>query len=161
MEMPKPAPAHEKLHAMIGTWTGQETMHPSPWDPEGCTATGLIEARLALDGMFVISDYREERQGKLAFRGHGVYGWDEKRGEYTMYWFDSMGSTPAGPARGKWAGDTLTFEARSALGFSRYVYRFEGDGRYAFEILMSDDGESYRPWLESSWVRQLAAEAGA
>ena len=99
MEMPKPTPQHQRLRGLVGSWKGDEKMHPSPWDPKGGTAKGFFESRLDLDGMFVISEYRQERDGKVTYRGYGVFGWDSKQNAYTMYWFDSMGTDPGGPAR--------------------------------------------------------------
>jgi hypothetical protein len=153
MEMPKATANHEKLRALAGSWTGEETMLPSPWDPKGGMAKGFIDGRVDLEGMWVITDYRQERDGKVTYRGHGVFGWDGKANAYTMYWFDSMGSDPGGAAHGKWEGDTLTFEMKGAMGHSRYTYRFEGDGRYAFSIAMSQDGTTWKPWIESNWIR--------
>jgi hypothetical protein len=40
------------------------------------------------------------------------------------------------------------------MGLSRYDYRFEGDGRYAFAISRSRDGQSWTRWLDSVWVRR-------
>ncbi len=154
MEMPKPTPQHEKLRALVGSWTGDETMQPSPWDAQGGTAKAFLEARFELDGMFVVTDHRQERDGKVTYRGHGVFGWDAKQSVYTMYWFDSMGMDPGGPARGKWEGNTLLFEMKHAMGHSRYEYRFESESRYAFAIAMSQDGTTWKPWLDSVLVRQ-------
>jgi len=154
MEIPKPGSQHERLRALVGSWKGDEKMYPSPWDSQGGTAKGFTEARLDLDGMFVIADYRQERDGKVTYRGHGVFGWDGKLSVYTMYWFDSLGMDPGGPARGTWEGNTLRFEMQTPMGRSRYEYAFEGHGRYAFSISMSEDGKSWKPWLESIWVRK-------
>jgi hypothetical protein len=76
MEMPTPDEHHEKLSVLAGSWVGEETMYPSPWDPAGGGARGFIEARMDLHGMFLVSDYRQERGGAVTYRGHGVYGWD-------------------------------------------------------------------------------------
>src|SRR5262245_6855995 len=88
MEMPKPTPHHEKLKVLVGTWSGDETMKPSPWDAKGGSAKAVSETRLDLDGFFLISDYRQERDGRVTYRGHGVFGLDAKTNEYTMNWFD-------------------------------------------------------------------------
>ena len=154
MEMPKPTANHAKLNALVGAWTGDETLHPSPWDAKGGRARAFFDARSDLDGMFVISEYRQERDGKVTYRGHGVFGWDDKQSVYTMYWFDSMGFDPGGPARGKWEGNSLMFEMQTPMGYSRYEYRFAADGSYAFDISMSQDGKSWKLWLESNWVRR-------
>lgn len=60
-EMPRPTPHHETLRALAGTWTGDERLHPSPWDPKGGSATGHVEARMALRDMFLVMDYRQVR----------------------------------------------------------------------------------------------------
>ena len=54
-EMPRPGPEHEKLAALCGQFTGDETMMPSPWSPEQQERTCTISARM-LESFFVISD---------------------------------------------------------------------------------------------------------
>lgn len=94
MEMPKPADAHRKLERVVGRWTGEEKLFPSPWDPKGGTASSRVENRLALDGFAIVQDYEQERNGKICFRGHGVLRWEAQQQCYEMYWFDSMGMPP-------------------------------------------------------------------
>lgn len=152
MGMPKPTEAHRKLtEAMAGRWKGEETMHPSPWAPEGGEAESRIDARVALDGFHVIADYVQIEGGVETFRGHGVYGWDAERERYTMYWFDSMGFDPGGPALGRFDENVLTFERASAQGKSRYVYTYR-DAGYDFRIESSPDGESWTTMLDSTYV---------
>lgn len=155
MEMPKPTIHHGKLEKLAGTWIGEEMMSPSPWDPKGGPARGVVDARMDIDGLYLIADYKQERDGKVSYRGHGVYGFDPKKSEYLMYWFDSMSTEQSTPARGMWEGNRLSFEMKSRTGgFSRYVYELQGEGRYTFQILMSKDGQTWTPWLESSWSRR-------
>ena len=45
MEMPTVTDSHKRLHRLAGSWLGQETMHPSPWDPKGGAATARVENR--------------------------------------------------------------------------------------------------------------------
>jgi len=153
MHMPKPGPGHEKLSIFAGAWEGPETMHASAFGP-GSTATGKIRARVDIDGFFVISDYVQENAGGVSYRGHGVYGYDPKTDEYTWYWVDSMGM-PAAVARGKWHGDTLTFESATSHGQGRYVYRFEGRDKHHFSIENSmDGGSSWIKFMDATYVRQ-------
>lgn len=153
MQMPQVRDEHRKLHALAGTWTGDEIVHPSPWDPKGGPARGRIEARVVLDGFFLASDYVEERDGRVCYRGHGVYGWDAAQGCYTMYWFDSMGDGPAAPLPGTWQGNVLRFERSSPMGLARYTYTFESADRYRFEIHHSADGERWAPFMEAVYLR--------
>jgi len=154
VQMPQVHDAHRKLEAMAGSWKGEETLSPSPWDPKGGTAVGRFISKLDLDGFALITDYVQERGGQTTYRGHGVFGWSEKDKAYTMHWFDSMGGDPSGPpALGTWAGNDLTFEHRTPMGLSRYVYHFEGDGRYTFRIDNSQDGKKWATFMEGKYMR--------
>src|SRR5215471_7657747 len=99
--IPHPSERHKKLEIFVGSWIGEEKLSPSPWGPGG-TAKGKTTARLDIDGLYVIADYVEEKDGKPVFRGHSIYGWDEQKKNYVWYWVDSMGMPPGQPARGKW-----------------------------------------------------------
>lgn len=154
METPRPSQEHRRLSAFAGTWIGEETIHPSPWDPWGGPAVGRTEARMDLDGFYLITDYVEERDGHVRFRGHGVYGWDPVGACYTMSWFDSMGLDGGIRAAGHWVGDTLTFERSQGEVTARYVYQLEGEGRYTFRIETSADGTTWRVFMEGTYVRQ-------
>src|SRR5262245_18868371 len=116
MEMPKPQDEHRRLKTLAGSWVGEETLYPSPWDPNGGPATSKFQAKTDMDGFFVVADYVEERGGQIAYRGHGVYGYDPQGTAFTMHWFDSMGSGTPAPARGQWDGNRLSFEATSPMG---------------------------------------------
>ncbi len=154
MEMPKAGENHRKLEALAGTWTGDETIMPSPWDPNGGPAKGVFENRLDLDGLFLINDYVETRNGKVTLRGHGVYGFDDNARCYTMYWFDSMGGGGhAILARGKWEGNTLTFEHKTPMAHTRYIYEV-GDGVFDFRIDNSKDGSEWTTFMDGHYVRK-------
>jgi len=153
MEMPKPNTAHAKLEALAGEWEGTETMHPSPWRPEGGTAVGHFQARLGLDGFHLITDYQQLVDGKVTFTGHGVYGWDGKRERYTMYWFDSMGSDPGGAVLGNWEGDTLRFQGTSDMGHHRYTYWIGAPDHYRFRIENSRDGATWTRMMDGEYRR--------
>ncbi len=153
MEMPKVTKNHEKLYVFAGEWVGEETIHPSPLGPGG-PAKGSLEARVDIDGFYVISDYVQEMGGAVTYRGHGVYGFDGSTGEYTWYWVDSMGM-PSVPSRGRWEGDTLTFESEHPGGKGRYVYRFEGQTKHHFHIENSfDGGKTWVRFMEAVYTRR-------
>jgi len=85
MEMPQPTAAHHRLEKLVGRWSGEERIHPSPFDPAGGIAVARAENRLALDGFAVVQDYEQERNGKISFRGHGVLRWEAHQQCYEMY----------------------------------------------------------------------------
>jgi hypothetical protein len=154
MEMPRPGAAHLRLHELVGTWIGEETMHPSPWSPAGSKARGRVVAEMQLGGFFLVSRYEQYVGDQRSFEGHGVYGWDPQRKLYTMHWFDTMGNDPGGPARGTWNGALLAFENETPMGRGRYAYEILGPGRYRFQMAMSPDGQSWTPIMDALYVRQ-------
>jgi hypothetical protein len=153
MEMPKPTAAHKKLEKLVGTWVGEEKMHPSPWAPKGGIATGHIENRSALDGFVVIQDYVQERDGQVTFRGHGVFTWDAPRESYVLTWWDSMGMPP-NEFRGTFEGDSFILTAQNPMGSNRTTFDFSGEGTYSFKMEISQDGEKWMTFMEGSYTRK-------
>ena len=153
MEMPRPTEAHRRLEKLVGFWSGEEIMHPSPWDPAGGTAIGRNENRLALDGLAAIGDYEQERNGIITFRGHAVYTYNAPEQCYVCHWFDSMGMPP-NVFRGTFEGDVLTMTCRDAQGHARLTYDFSEGGRILSVMEMSQDGETWSAMMEGSYVRQ-------
>src|SRR5215210_4682233 len=58
---PGPGAAHERLAALEGDWMGEEVLAPSPWDPEGGAARGRYRFGTAIDGLYLLGDYQQER----------------------------------------------------------------------------------------------------
>ena len=153
MEMPKPTEHHRKYEAFVGTWTGEDKLHPTPWSPQPGEATSRSTYRLDLDGFFLICDHEQTRDGKIAYRGHGVFGYDARQGKHTMHWFDVMGGNTGAPAVGSWERGKVSFEHSHHMGHSRYTYEFENDGMFTLRIAMSQDGESWMPFLDGTYKR--------
>jgi hypothetical protein len=153
MDMPKPGPEHALLARLAGEWEGDEQLEPSPWGPGGM-ARGHGVYRLVTDGMALTQDYTETKDSGVAFRGHGVFTIDPQTREVLWWWFDSMGFPPDGPARGTWAGDTLTLTKSSPRGDARYVYRWMGD-RYEFTIENRFPGQAdYALFMRGGYARK-------
>ena len=148
--MPQPGPEHEVLQKMVGDWVSEETMHPSPWCPEPSSTKGRSVTRM-FEGFFAVTDYEQEKDGEVSFRGHGVYGWDPATREYVMYWVDSLGGA-GGVARGTYEDGVLTFRNSSPMGENRYRYTL-GDGEMQFQIATSRDGTTWRPMMDSVYRR--------
>ena len=67
MEMPKPSPGHVLLEKLVGSWEGEETMHPTQWDPVGGVAIGRNRQQMSLRGFALITDYEQERDGTVVY----------------------------------------------------------------------------------------------
>lgn len=150
-DMPRPGPEHAKLARFAGTWRGEEIMHPSAWAPEGKRTTGLLESRLDLGGFFLLTDYEQRTGDEVTFRAHGVYGVHSTTGRTTFYWFDTMGGDFGAPATGTWDGDVLTFESQNPYGHGRFVYAFQDDDTYTFEMAFSPDGKDWQRLMEATY----------
>src|ERR1700733_245432 len=104
-----PSSGHEnknRLGEFVGEWIGDETVAPGSGFTRGGQAKGRSSARMALGGTVLLTDYVEERDGKVILEGHGVYAW-EAQDVYRMYWFDTSGPAPDAPIEGRWVDDTL------------------------------------------------------
>ena len=152
-EMPKPTEDHKRLHAMAGTWKSDETLYPSPWDPNQRKAQGRAECRIALDGLVVVTDYEQLKDGKAGYRGHGVFGFDAQKRQPYMQWADNMMPIAAATVWGSWEANVLTFEMSGPQGMNRYVYAFEKDGSYTFSIQWSKDGGSWQKFMDGRFAR--------
>jgi len=153
MEMPKPGEPHRQLQKLVGSWSGEERLHPSPWDPSGGTAVGRVENRAALDGFVVVQDYEQERNGKIGFRGHGVFRWDAARQRHVFHWFDSMGMPP-NEYVGQFQGDVLTLSYQGPQGHSRAVFDMSEPGRYLFRMDFSPDGSKWQTFMEGKYSKR-------
>ena len=152
--MPKPGAEHQKLAALAGRWSGEEKLESSPWDPKPGTAMGHLETRVALGGFYVISDYRQERDGQPTYEGHGVYAYDPQERVFTMAWADSM-SPVVGIAKGRWEGNTLTFQNQTPMGgHARYTYVFEGPERITFRLEHTQEGQDFQLFMEGRYRKR-------
>jgi hypothetical protein len=153
MEMPKPHDAHAKLQRLVGEWTGDEHMHPSPWDPKGGMAIGRVHNRLALDGFAVLQDYEQERNGNVTYRGHGVFTWDQAEKVYLLYWFDSIGS-PLNTFKGSFTDRVLTLVSTGPQGQVRATFDFTKEGSYSYRMDVSPDGSAWSIFVEATYTRK-------
>jgi hypothetical protein len=153
MDMPKIGEAQRQLERLVGSWEGKETLHPSPWDPAGGTAVGRVVNRLALDGFAVIQEYEQERNGKVNFRGHGIFRWDDASRSYVLYWFDSFGMPP-GAFHGGFKDGVLTLTDKGSQGQHRAVFDLSDPGKYRFRMEVSPDGGQWQPVMEGSYTKR-------
>lgn len=159
MHMPKPTKFHKKLEALVGNWTGDEVMYPSPMNPEGSMTTGTYTSRWVTDGFAVIQEYEQKTDGDVTFSGHGVFTYDPNEKCYLWYWFDSMGSVPATGTKGQWSGNKFVWHSESPMGHARYTHAFLRGGVCAFMIEYSEDGKKWALMMEGHYSKVGAAKS--
>jgi hypothetical protein len=161
MEMPRPGEAHARLAALVGEWTGPETMHPAPWDPTGGPATGRLVNTSILDGFAVMQQYAQNRGGAESFKGHGVFWYDQAAGEYVMTWWDSVAGGGS-HFRGRFEGDRLVLVSEMPQGgLCRSTFDTGRPGHYSFLMEISSDGEQWMTAMEGVYERRVGSRGPA
>ena len=148
MEQPKPTAEHKKLEKLEGKWVGEEMIQGSPHTTEP-KARGTFDFRMDLGGLFALVDYVEKSGSKTLMAGHGVIGWDAKKKNYTLHWFDTFGSPPGAPGTGQWENDTLKFHQE---GSGNTIFEL-ADGGLIFKIEMPVEGKGFKPIVEGKYRR--------
>lgn len=154
MEMPTVSESQTKLAALFsGVWRGEETLHPSQWDPKGGPAFGTWVVHPSLDGFALVVDYTEERDGKIVYRGHGIHTWSQQDNCFYAYWFDNIGIPPKAPSKAKLDGNRYSYGEPGSG--QRMTYSWT-DGRFEFRIDTSHDGgTTWKPMHEGRYSRVL------
>ena len=137
------------LTDLAGTWTGAETLSPSPWSPGG-TARGRHTFTPALDGTALLHDYTQERDGAVTLSGHGVWLADAD-GSLAWFWFDSYGFVPPGPARG---ATPAAMEKTTPRGTQRARFDVVDSDTLAHAITVRlADARDFAPVAEARYAR--------
>jgi hypothetical protein len=152
MDLPKPGPEQKSLERLAGEWVGEETLHPSPFDPNGGKATSRVRNVMAVGGFALVQDYAQSRGPGVHFEGHGVFRWDGPAGEYSLAWIDSTGFPPS-EFRGKFAGEVLTMVSKNMMGQTRATWTLQGTTGYEYRMDVSPDGQAWAPFLEGTYRR--------
>lgn len=140
---------HHALHRLAGTWRGEERIAPSPWDPAGATATAEVRNRVALDGLVVVQEYDQSREGRVVFQGHGVFSVNGT--EVVLDWWDNWSATPR-QFRGATEGETMVLVSRDPKGMARATWTL-GDGSYGYQLEVSQDGIEWYRYIEAEYSR--------
>lgn len=143
------SPLHHALNRLAGTWRGEERIAPSPWDPSGATATAEVRNRAALDGLVVVQEYDQSREGVVVFQGHGVFSVSEP--EVVLDWWDNWSAAPR-QFRGRVEGEVMTLLSRDPKGPARATWEFV-PGAYRYTLEVSQDGNSWYRYMEAEYRR--------
>jgi Protein of unknown function (DUF1579) len=84
-----PSPEHKILAVQEGVWDAEILLIMPGQDPKDATKSKGVETNRLLAGKWLISDFKGEFFGS-PFEGHGVNGYDAKKGKYVGTWVDSM-----------------------------------------------------------------------
>jgi len=105
-QKPAPGPERAKLAFLVGTFTTETHVMPSPMSPNGGVGNGTSVATWGLDSMFLMIGEHSVNQVFGNYKGHGLLGFDRRDGKYVLSMFNNFGDSPQ--YRGNFNGDTLT-----------------------------------------------------
>ena len=127
-QLPPPPPELAVFQKDVGTWDAEVEIRPAPGAPAQLSR-GVAVSKLIAGGRWLITDFKNETSG---FEGHGVYGWDAGRKQYTGVWVDPARSSLV-VANGTWdaAKRTLTFSAEAKFGERTIQWREVTESRDA------------------------------
>jgi hypothetical protein len=134
------SPERARFTRFVGDWTGDEHVGESDFGGP-CTALVRFRFRTVADGAFLAVDYVED--GGPGVIGHGVIGFDEKRGVYTLHWFDNSGVPPSAVGIAPVDGDELAFEANYGSHLGRTLF-IAGDSELRFRVEMQKPDQPWR-----------------
>src|SRR5262249_147243 len=120
---------------------------------QGATATAKVKNTLAVDGFIVVQDYERSSDGKVSFRGHGIFTWNDAKKCNELVWTDSMDAGALQVLAGQWKGDVLELMNEGPQGRARCTFDVSGGG-YKFTMSMSQDGKSWTPIFEGKYARK-------
>jgi hypothetical protein len=140
---------HRALHGLAGDWAGEERISPSPWDPTGAVAQGTVRNEVALDGLVVIQQYDQAREGRVVFQGHGVFS--VNGAEAVLDWWDNWSATPR-QFRGGMAGNALVLVSRDPKGLARATWEIAGT-EYQYHLEVSSDDRAWTRYLDATYRR--------
>ncbi len=136
-EMPtaKAGAEHKVLERFVGEWSTTFKMAPMAPGMPPVETHGTEKARLAMNGLWVISDYDDPQFMGMGFSGHSVFGYDTEKRKYVGAWVDSMTASIT-PSEGVWDEAqktmTLTMMGKDPMtgqpSQQKSVVRFHDDG---------------------------------
>lgn len=152
MNLPAPTEFHRKLLAFVGDWGGEEELHDDMrWAARGRLA-GRSTVRAALEGLAVVADYEQSRNGRVVFRGHGLVTYDTERASYVLHWFGGTGGRIL-TLNGDFNGDVLTLAMAAPPNRFRLSCDVVEAGQLRSRLETSDDGKDWRLLFQGTYRR--------
>lgn len=153
MNLPAPTEHHRRLFCFAGEWDGEETLRDHSSPAAESRLLGRSTARVALEGLAVVADYEQVRDGCVVFRGHGLFTYDSEGAEYLLHWFDGAGGVLR-TFSGDFLGDVLTVSHAGPVLQVRLSCDFGEPGHIRSRLEVSEDGRQWRAFSEGLYSRK-------
>ena len=149
-QRPGPGPEQAKLAFLVGTFTTETRVMPSPMSPNGGAGKGTSMVTWGLDSMFLMIDEQSVNQIFGKYKGHGLLGFDRREGKYVLSMFNNFGDTPK--YRGSFSGDTLILSTKVEFpggSFNQRLVWFKENNTIRLKIF-NDMGEGFTLTIDES-----------
>lgn len=138
--------------SFVGDWGGDEELHDDTgWAARGRLA-GRSTVRVALEGLAVVADYEQSRDGRVVFRGHGLFTYDSDRASYVLHWFGGTGDRIL-TLSGDFHGEVLTLAMALPPKRFRLTCDLDDAGQLRSRVETSGDGEDWRLLFQGIYRR--------
>jgi hypothetical protein len=98
---------HEVFEKDVGTWDAEVVVRPSPGAAEQ-RSRGVMTSERVCGGKWLMTHFKNETSG---FEGHGLYGFDTQKLQYTGTWVDDQ-RTFLAVGQGTWDEEARTMTYR-------------------------------------------------
>ncbi|HTR82248.1 MAG TPA: DUF1579 family protein [Bacteroidota bacterium] len=109
-QAPGPGPERAKLGFLIGNFTTETHIMPSPMSEKETVGKGNSNLAWGVDSMFVLMNDQSLNPMMGNYKAHGVLGYDMREKKYILSMFNNFGDNPQ--YRGTMNGDTLTLTSK-------------------------------------------------
>ena len=139
--MPKPSPELERLGYLVGDWTSQGTIQPSPSGPGG-KFSGSVHNEWYPGGFFLMTKGEMTMSGMGAVKELAIFGYDPEKKVYTYHGINSVGE--ALTSTGTVSGADWTWTNETTVKGKTYKNKFtvheESPTSYTMKLDISEDG---------------------
>jgi hypothetical protein len=150
MKRPKPGPERARLSFLVGNFTTETRILPSPMLKKGATGTGTSVIAWELDSMFLTVDEQSINPVLGNYKGHGMLGYDLQEKQYVLSMFNNFGDHPQ--YRGSFVGDTLLLATKVPMPGRSFEQKLEWfrDGTVVRLRILNDFGQGLRPVIDQT-----------
>ncbi len=150
MKRPEPGPERARLSILVGNFTTETRILPSPMMKKGATGTGTSVISWGLDSMFLSVDEQSINPILGNYKGHGMLGYDLQEKQYVLSMFNNFGDHPQ--YRGSFVGDTLVLVTKVPMPGRSFDQKLEWfrDGSLVRLRILNDSGQGWRPVIDQT-----------
>lgn len=156
MKKPEPGPERARLSFLVGDYTTETRVLPSPMMEKEAVGTGTSIIAWGLDSMFLTVNEQSINPIFGNYKGYGMLGYDFQEKQYILSMFNNFGDQPQ--YRGNFAGDTLLLATKVSTpggSFEQKLQWFK-DGSIVRLRVLNNMGQGFLPVIDQTATPSFA-----